>query len=130
MRFSLFFFHTTQHREGDGQTEGNAVAAPSGGERKGRPGHAAGELWPHCELPSLKAGGEGSGERPTMGAGRRWALAGRGREEGASEKLWSGRGHEEETDGEHWPAEAPRGMARDGGTVGSWTSREFFFLFF
>jgi len=36
---------------GDGQVEGNAVVAPSGGEWRGRRGKAAGELWLGCGLP-------------------------------------------------------------------------------
>ena len=103
--------------------EGSAVAAPSRSEQQGgdRAVASAGRqrglarLW----AAAITCGRKGRQDMPAMGTCYRWALAGRGREEGASEKLWSGRGHEEETDGEHWPAEAPWGMARDGGTMGS-----------
>jgi hypothetical protein len=38
MRFSPFFFPTTQQRAGDRQVKSSAVAAPSGGEQRGRQG--------------------------------------------------------------------------------------------
>jgi hypothetical protein len=77
MRFSPFFFPTTQRRAGDGQAEGSAVAAPSGGEQRWWRGQATDELWLRCGLSSSQVGGEGGGDRPAIGTGRQQALAGR-----------------------------------------------------
>jgi len=72
------FFRTMQHEAGYGQAEGNAVVAPSRGERRRRWGQAADELWARYRLPPSQAGEKGGGDRPTMGADRRRALVGRG----------------------------------------------------
>jgi hypothetical protein len=89
---------------GDGQTEGSVVTAPSGGERRGRRGQAAGELWPRCGSPL--------GEREA-GTGQQWAQAASG--------LWTGEACEEGAGRRH--RQLPAGPGRWGALAGQLTER-------